>query len=239
MRIVLSLLSSVALCCGVQVYGQFTYNLDTEECDFDDKTAHKKAPRKVFLSLGFLLPCIVIITSYSYIYYKARQSSANLLARRRHNASEDSRKTKVIDGEWCWFSSQRPVEGLRARDIRIARTIGVIFLAFLICCTPVSVAHFMETKVNKAALLLLHPLYWAQYCINIFIYVFMNNQYRDAYVNYISQWWPDFKEVSKLWEGIHHKAQARRPLVLHSVYSKLAAGSQFEEVDTWVTVQCM
>ena len=69
-------------------------------------------------------------------------------------------------------------------------------------------------QVSPAALLLLHPLYWAQYCINIFIYVFMNNQYRDAYVNYISQWWPDFKEVSRQWEGVHHKAQARRPLIL-------------------------
>lgn len=171
----------------LEVYGQFTYNVKTEECDFDDETDQGKAPRKVFLTLGFLLPCIIIITSYSYIYYKARKSSTKMLSQRRRTATEDSKKT----------NSQRPVEGLRARDIRIARTIGVIFLAFLICCTPVSVAHFMEGKVSQTALLLLHPLYWAQYCINIFIYVFMNNQYRDAYVNYISQWWPDFKEMSR------------------------------------------
>ncbi|KAK8393952.1 hypothetical protein O3P69_006945 [Scylla paramamosain] len=171
----------------LKVYGEFTYNDNTEECDFDDEVPQGKTPRKVFLSLGFLLPCIIIITSYSYIYYKARQSSANLLAQRRNNTTEDSRKT----------NSHRPKEGLRARDIRIARTIGVIFLAFLICCTPVSVAHYMEAKVSPAALMLLHPLYWAQYCINIFIYVFMNKQYRDAYVNYISQWWPDFKEMSR------------------------------------------
>ncbi|XP_063889289.1 protein trapped in endoderm-1-like [Scylla paramamosain] len=78
----------------LKVYGEFTYNDNTEECDFDDEVPQGKTPRKVFLSLGFLLPCIIIITSYSYIYYKARQSSANLLAQRRNNTTEDSRKTK-------------------------------------------------------------------------------------------------------------------------------------------------
>lgn len=170
----------------LKIYGEFTYNDNTEECDFDDDTDLGKGPRKVFLSLGFMLPCIIIIASYSYIYYKARKSSAKVL-KRQNSGDGSSVKTK----------SQRPAEGLRARDIRIARTIGVIFLVFLVCCTPVSIAHFMESKVSGAVLLLLHPLYWAQYCINIFVYVFMNNQYRDAYVNFISQWWPDFKEVSR------------------------------------------
>lgn len=42
----------------------------------------------------------------------------------------------------------RPVEGLRSRDIRIARTIGVIFVAFLVCCTPVSVVHYLDATVG-------------------------------------------------------------------------------------------
>lgn len=164
------------------IYGAFTYNNNTEECDFDDDTDQGRAPRKVFLALGFLLPSIIIIASYSYIYFKARQSSLRVERQR----SADSKA-----------NSHRPQEGLRARDIRIARTIGVIFLVFMVCCTPVSIAHFMESKVSPEVLLLLHPLYWAQYCINILIYVFMNSQYRDAYINYISQWWPDFKEVTR------------------------------------------
>lgn len=56
--------------------------------------------------------------------------------------------------------------------------------------------HSLSQIHRPVLLLLLHPLYWAQYCINIFIYVFMNKQYRDAYVNYIARWWPDFKEVA-------------------------------------------
>ncbi|XP_069187285.1 protein trapped in endoderm-1 isoform X2 [Procambarus clarkii] len=109
----------------------------------------------------------------------------------------------------------KPRVGLRTRDIRIARTIGVIFLAFMICCTPVSIAHYFDSKMHMPTLLLLlHPLYWAQYCINIFIYVFMNNQYRDAYVNYISRWWPNFKEVSRKtlkWKEEATSDNSRRP----------------------------
>lgn len=60
-----------------------------------------------------------------------------------------------------------------------------------------TIIRILVLQVSPEVLLLLHPLYWAQYCINILIYVFMNSQYRDAYVNYISQWWPNFKEVSE------------------------------------------
>lgn len=94
------------------------------------------------------------------------------------------------------FRSQRPAEGLRARDIRIARTIGVIFLVFMVCCTPVSLAHFMGSKVQSLpTLYFLCPVpmvasllslsfffFWIMYTIhythifivvyNVFIYVY-------------------------------------------------------------------
>ncbi|XP_070000665.1 G-protein coupled receptor moody isoform X1 [Penaeus vannamei] len=173
----------------LEIYGHLGYNNQTDECDFMDDTPAKQGPRKLFLAIGFLLPCVVIIASYSYIFYKARQSSAKVQAR-RSNSLNNSVTSDV--------RNSRPAEGLRSRDIRIARTIGVIFLAFLICCMPVSIVHYLYWKIQSPSLLLLlHPLYWAQYCINIFIYVFMNRQYRDAYVNYISRWWPDFRELSR------------------------------------------
>ncbi|XP_045595479.1 protein trapped in endoderm-1 isoform X1 [Procambarus clarkii] len=190
----------------LEIYGKFTYNTSTDECDFDDSTQFGERPRKLFLVLGFLLPCIIIIVSYSYIFFKARQSSSKMQSNnsllKNGASSSDPRLNK-------------PRVGLRTRDIRIARTIGVIFLAFMICCTPVSIAHYFDSKMHMPTLLLLlHPLYWAQYCINIFIYVFMNNQYRDAYVNYISRWWPNFKEVSRKtlkWKEEATSDNSRRP----------------------------
>ncbi|XP_066986729.1 protein trapped in endoderm-1-like isoform X2 [Macrobrachium rosenbergii] len=176
----------------LRIYGEFTYNTKTKECDFgDSKETGGNGPRKLFLALGFLLPCAIIIASYSYIFYKARQSSAKVDKTRSQSLLKGSINSSTE------VRPTRPADGLRKRDIRIARTIGVIFLAFIICCTPVSIAHYFDNKFhNPTLLLLLHPLYWAQYCINVFIYVFMNHQYRDAYVNYISRWWPNFKEVT-------------------------------------------
>lgn len=63
----------------VQIYGKFVYNYRTDECDFSDQTEHGLAPRKLFLSLGFLLPCIVIIVSYSYIFYKVSKRKIYVL----------------------------------------------------------------------------------------------------------------------------------------------------------------
>ncbi|XP_064112852.1 G-protein coupled receptor moody-like isoform X1 [Macrobrachium nipponense] len=176
----------------LKIYGEFTYNIKTKECDFgDSQETGGNGPRKLFLALGFLLPCAIIIASYSYIFYKARQSSAKVHRTRSQSLLKGSINSSTE------VRPPRPADGLRKRDIRIARTIGVIFLAFIICCTPVSIAHYFDNKFhNPTLLLLLHPLYWAQYCINVFIYVFMNHQYRDAYVNYISRWWPNFKEVT-------------------------------------------
>ncbi|XP_064112851.1 protein trapped in endoderm-1-like isoform X2 [Macrobrachium nipponense] len=177
----------------LRVYGEFTYNYTTKECDFSDsKESGGEGPRKLFLAIGFLLPCAVIIISYSYIFYKARRSTGKV-KRTKSDALLKAKgsiksSTEVRTG---------PADGLRKRDIRIARTIGGIFLAFIICCTPVSLAHYFDNKYhNLTLLLLLHPVYWTQYCINIFIYVFMNKQYLDAYVNYISRWWPNFREVA-------------------------------------------
>ncbi|KAK4309929.1 hypothetical protein Pmani_018482 [Petrolisthes manimaculis] len=168
-------------------YGSFTYNEETDECDFDDTGRFGNGPRKVFLALGSILPCIVVVVSYSYIYYKARQSSAKMRERLQESQSSSQGSRAMT-----------PSRGLRSRDIRIARTIGVIFIAFIVCCAPVSIVHYLHHRIqNHTLLLLLHPLYWLQYCINVFIYVFMNQQYRDAYVNYIARWWPDFRELSR------------------------------------------
>ncbi|KAF2365631.1 G protein-coupled receptor rhodopsin-like [Trinorchestia longiramus] len=168
-----------------EIYGRFAYNLETHECDFADDTPAGQGPRRVYLALGFLTPAIIIVLSYMFIFYKARASLTRF--NRRVPAPGDPHSPR-----------ERPAAGLRSRDIRIALTILVIFIVFLVCCMPVSVMHYYDdTGAYATTLLLLHPLYWLQYCLNIFIYVFMNKQYRDAYVHYIASWWPKFQEMSR------------------------------------------
>ncbi|XP_076066381.1 protein trapped in endoderm-1-like [Oratosquilla oratoria] len=171
-----------------QVFGKFSYNEITNECDFseDDTKA-----RQFFIMIGLLLPCCIIIASYVYIFIKARQSSMKVRQRAQANlaAHTTTQQTDAV--------RRRPATGLRRRDMRIARTIGVIFVVFLVCCFPVSFVHYKDNKGRfPTLLLLLHPLYWLQYCLNIFVYVLMNAQYRHAYVNFMAAFWPSFGEMT-------------------------------------------
>ncbi|RXG73364.1 G-protein coupled receptor moody [Armadillidium vulgare] len=53
----------------LEIYGAFDYNSNTHECDFDVRALQA---RKVFLAIGFFVPCLIIIISYSYIFYKLK-----------------------------------------------------------------------------------------------------------------------------------------------------------------------
>lgn len=170
----------------LEAYGKFGYNDSTDECDFVDNTALGQSPRNVMMFAGYFLPCGVIVVSYALIFYKARRSSIKMKAISQANSQSAANTT-----------AQRPAVGLRSRDIRIARTIAVIFVAFLVCCTPVSVLHYLDKQIHMpTTLLLLHPLYWLQYCLNMFIYVIMNSQYREAYVHFVAKWWPGVRNIS-------------------------------------------
>ncbi|XP_063862971.1 G-protein coupled receptor moody-like isoform X1 [Scylla paramamosain] len=80
------------------------------------------------------------------------------------------------------------------RDMRVARTIFIIFLLVLVCSVPVAVVHAIDPAVGRPVrFLLVHILYWFQYCLNMVVYVLMNRQYRDAYVDCLARVFPRFK----------------------------------------------
>ncbi|KAG0723103.1 G-protein coupled receptor moody [Chionoecetes opilio] len=80
------------------------------------------------------------------------------------------------------------------RDMRVARTIFIIFLFVLVCSVPVAVVHGIDPTVKRPVrFLLVHILYWIQYCLNVVVYVLMNRQYRDAYVDCLGRVFPRFQ----------------------------------------------
>ncbi|XP_071547257.1 protein trapped in endoderm-1-like isoform X3 [Panulirus ornatus] len=81
------------------------------------------------------------------------------------------------------------------RDMRVARTIFIIFILVLVCSVPVAMVHAVDRNVEfPVRFLLLHVLYWVQYCLNMVVYVLMNQQYRDAYVDCLARVFPRFKQ---------------------------------------------
>ncbi|KAK4326323.1 hypothetical protein Pmani_003142, partial [Petrolisthes manimaculis] len=84
--------------------------------------------------------------------------------------------------------------GTSRRDLRVARTIFIIFIMVLVCSVPVMCVHVLDYEVTQPnRFLLLHVLYWVQYCLNVVVYVLMNRQYRDAYVDCLARVFPRIK----------------------------------------------
>ena len=62
----------------VEVWGRLGLDPPTFSCTILKKNG--KSPKKMLFVLGFILPCVVIIVSYTCIYWKVRQSQRNLQA---------------------------------------------------------------------------------------------------------------------------------------------------------------
>ncbi|XP_071547256.1 protein trapped in endoderm-1-like isoform X2 [Panulirus ornatus] len=114
----------------------------------------------------------------SFRSLKKRMSESSLRSRFTHQSSTISQR----------LSTNR-------RDMRVARTIFIIFILVLVCSVPVAMVHAVDRNVEfPVRFLLLHVLYWVQYCLNMVVYVLMNQQYRDAYVDCLARVFPRFKQ---------------------------------------------
>ncbi|CAL4102205.1 unnamed protein product [Meganyctiphanes norvegica] len=241
------------------IFGKFTFNQNTFECDIDVKSG---GVRLIYILLEIIIPVPIIIFLYLMIFCTVWCS-----ARRVMRASMKSKTADVPNSPTSPLHSERkgsmmplnerkdslmPLQRGRIesitpecrgnldtlgrtragsqqvfkfnvkesrkslsrrasftkdnkRELRLARTIFVVFLVVVICSIPVGVEHALNRTCvkNLTKFLLVHVLYWSQYCINIFVYVLMNKQYRDAYVECIGKFIPRFKSHKKrrfMWE---------------------------------------
>lgn len=60
----------------LEIWGRLGLDPPTFSCTILKKEG--KSPKKMLFVLGFILPCVVIILSYTCIYWKVRQSQRNL-----------------------------------------------------------------------------------------------------------------------------------------------------------------
>lgn len=75
-------------------------------------------------------------------------------------------------------------DAVRQWDDHVTRTILVIFVFMVSCCVPHLVVHIRHLyDRHPAAWLLLHLIFWLQFCIDPLVYVTMSCQYRAACAN--------------------------------------------------------
>ncbi|XP_034831352.1 protein trapped in endoderm-1 isoform X1 [Maniola hyperantus] len=147
------------------IWGQLGLDPNTFSCTILPKDG--KSPKKYLFVFGFALPCVVIIVSYSCIYWRVRESKRKLEGRR------------CVCGK---LSGQTAKE--KEEDSRLTTLMLTIFLCFLACFLPLMIMNVSDDGITYPWLhIIASILAWASSVINPIIYAATNRQYRAAYGN--------------------------------------------------------
>ncbi|XP_066997330.1 protein trapped in endoderm-1 isoform X2 [Anabrus simplex] len=154
----------------VEAWGRLGLDPPTFSCTILKKDG--SSPKKLLFVLGFFLPCVVIIISYSCIYWKVRKSRQKLQAH-----SPVIPKQVSITPSTAQFLPRR-------EDIRLTRLMLIIFCCFLLCFLPLMLVNVIDDEISFPTIhVLASVLAWASSVVNPFIYAGSNRQYRAAYRN--------------------------------------------------------
>ncbi|XP_044256438.1 protein trapped in endoderm-1-like [Tribolium madens] len=144
------------------VWGQLGLNPSTFSCTILEKDG--KSPKKILFLIAFVLPCVVIISSYSCIFWRVQKSRRKLKAHQQATKKEKRNNRRERD------------------DSRLTKLMLIIFICFVLCFLPLMLVNVFDDDVKYPVLhVLASILAWASSVINPFIYAASNRQYRSAY----------------------------------------------------------
>ncbi|EFA11575.1 protein trapped in endoderm-1 [Tribolium castaneum] len=144
------------------VWGQLGLNPSTFSCTILEKDG--KSPKKILFLIAFVLPCVVIISSYSCIFWRVQKSRRKLKAHQQATKKEKRSSRRERD------------------DSRLTKLMLIIFICFVLCFLPLMLVNVFDDDVKYPVLhVLASILAWASSVINPFIYAASNRQYRSAY----------------------------------------------------------
>nr|XP_027214774.1 protein trapped in endoderm-1-like isoform X4 [Penaeus vannamei] len=137
----------------------------------------RKTGKAFHVFLTYLLPIMLTSVCYIVMYFKVRQTR-----RRRPGA-----RTKA--GDEASLSDGTNV--MRQWDDHVTRTILVLFVLLLVCSVPHLVIHVLHLHAkHPQTWLLLHVVFWLQFCLDPIIYVLMSQHYRLACLEYLQKVFP-------------------------------------------------
>lgn len=109
--------------------------------------------------IGFALPSVIIVVCYSNIFWVVRKSHKRLA---QHCTN---------DGKF------------KRSEMKITKMVLVIFVCFVVCYLPITISKVFDPEVKHAPLHVLgYLLIYLGSCVNPVVYVTMNKQYRNAYL---------------------------------------------------------
>ncbi|XP_073844050.1 trapped in endoderm 1 [Musca autumnalis] len=158
------------------IWGEMGLDEVTFSCTILKKNG--RSIKKPLFLLGFLLPCLVIIASYSCIYIKVLQQKKKMNCHRQFVIQGSSTSTSENV-----YKDTRQKD--KSEDSRLTLMMMTIFVCFLICFLPLMLANVVDDE-RKTSYPWLHivasVMAWASSVINPIIYAASNRNYRIAYL---------------------------------------------------------
>lgn len=159
------------------IWGEMGLDEATFSCTILKKEG--KSIKKTLFLIGFLLPCLVIIISYSCIYITVLHQKKKI---RSHDnfqigAAAAAGKTASASGSYVTTTSTRKVR----EDNRLTVMMVTIFLCFLVCFLPLMLANVVDDERNTSypwLHIIASVMAWASSVINPIIYAASNRNYR-------------------------------------------------------------
>ncbi|CAL4059882.1 unnamed protein product [Meganyctiphanes norvegica] len=99
----------------------------------------------------------------------------------------------------------------RQWDHHVTKTITVIFLVLVVCSVPHLVIHSLHIYLEQIhTWLLLHVLFWVQFCIDPFIYVACSSEYRAACLQFLARLLPNLECLKNKVRDVEYEATKNR-----------------------------
>ncbi|XP_049825509.1 G-protein coupled receptor moody isoform X2 [Aethina tumida] len=149
---------------GIQIpilmgkWGCYGFDEKLGTCSIKKDENGNSAKTALFV-IGFAFPCILIVISYANIFYTVRKSHQRL---QQHSTGSKYKRS----------------------EMKITKMVLVIFICFLVCYLPITLVKIFDDDVKHAPLHVLgYLLIYMSSCVNPVVYVTMNKQYRQAYLD--------------------------------------------------------
>ncbi|XP_030037329.2 G-protein coupled receptor moody isoform X3 [Manduca sexta] len=164
----------------VEVWGKFDYDPELGTCSIVPDEFGHSAKTALFV-IAFIVPALLIFICYARIFWVVHRSEQRM---REHQRSQHNNPRTLNNSTADKRSTIKDNRETKARrnEWRITKMVLAIFLSFLVCYLPITIAKVADNHVHYPVFHVTgYLLLYASACVNPIIYVIMNAQYRAAY----------------------------------------------------------
>ncbi|XP_063385334.1 G-protein coupled receptor moody-like isoform X1 [Cydia fagiglandana] len=161
----------------IGIWGKFDYDKELGTCSIVPDDNGRSSKTALFV-IAFLVPALLILMCYARIFWVVHSSEQRM---REHQRSQNASPGSLNTDKRSTVKDNRETKA-RRNEWRITKMVLAIFLSFLVCYLPITIAKVADNHVQYPVFHIAgYLLLYASACVNPIIYVIMNAQYRAAY----------------------------------------------------------